>query len=363
MTPLGDELDTVRNRIRRFGGRREINEQNTKATLVEPVLRSLGWNVEDLDEVQREYRLRSSDKPVDYALLILRTPRLFVEVKAFGHNLDDSKWANQIMGYAAVAGVKWVVLTDGNEYRIYNSHASVPIAEKLFRTVCISDDGDPSVEKTLSLLSKDRLGENEIDQHWNAFFVDQQVAAALKEMFDDEPDKSLITLLKKRIGLGRPDIRASLARAVLQVDFPLVEPTTKRSRRPRTRVRLPSKKADRRAKRMASDTVVVPAKKEGFKRVFLGEDRWYAIPMGVPARKRTKYIAAYQSAPISAVTHLAEVKEIRPYKNTGKYEVVFKGPCKKIRPVPVKESKNAPQGRLYVKRDELLEAEYLEDAL
>ena len=38
------------------------------------------------------------------------------------------------MGYAIVAGVEWVVLTDGNEYRIYNTHAPVPVAEKLFHS-------------------------------------------------------------------------------------------------------------------------------------------------------------------------------------------------------------------------------------
>ena len=65
---------------------------------------------------------------MDYALLLLRTPRLFVEAKALGQNLDDRRWAHQIMGYATVAGVEWVVITDGDEYRIYNALAHVRIA-------------------------------------------------------------------------------------------------------------------------------------------------------------------------------------------------------------------------------------------
>ena len=79
-----------------------------------------------------EYKIRKQDKPVDFALFLLRTPCLFVEAKGLSQNLDDRRWANQIMGYAGVAGVGWVVLTDGNEYRLYNSHAAVPIEEKLF---------------------------------------------------------------------------------------------------------------------------------------------------------------------------------------------------------------------------------------
>lgn len=40
-----------------------ICEQNTKATLIEPVAAALGWNLFDPDEVNREHRLRSSDNP------------------------------------------------------------------------------------------------------------------------------------------------------------------------------------------------------------------------------------------------------------------------------------------------------------
>jgi hypothetical protein len=59
----------------------QLGEENTKAALIEPVLNSLGWNIFDPDEVHREYRRLSNDNPVDYALLLQRTPRLFVEAK------------------------------------------------------------------------------------------------------------------------------------------------------------------------------------------------------------------------------------------------------------------------------------------
>lgn len=39
-------------------------------------------------------------------------PKLFVEAKALGHSLDDHKWESQVLWYATVAGVQWVVLTN-----------------------------------------------------------------------------------------------------------------------------------------------------------------------------------------------------------------------------------------------------------
>ncbi len=156
MSDLDEILVQVRQRIDRYRGQ-TLGEQNTKSILIDPLLRALGWDVEDFEEVHREYKPKPTDNPVDYALFILRTPRLFVEAKALGGNLNDRKWANQIMGYAAVTGVEWVVLTNGDEYRIYNAHAPVPIEEKLFRSVKVSDDGLQAAD-TLALLSKAGCG-------------------------------------------------------------------------------------------------------------------------------------------------------------------------------------------------------------
>jgi Restriction Enzyme Adenine Methylase Associated len=123
-----------------------------------------------------------------------------------------------------VTGVEWVVLTDGNEWRIYNSHATVPVEEKLFRSVRL-DDPEAHAEDTLRLLSKPQMREKSIDVLWKAHFVDRQIKAAIEAMFGAEPDRSLVSLLRKRAPSLRPaDIRAGLRRLRLRLDFP-IEPT------------------------------------------------------------------------------------------------------------------------------------------
>ena len=126
---------------------------------------------------------------------------------------------------------------------------------------------------------------------------------------------------------------------------------------------LNTKKKARRARRNACDTVIIPARPDGFNRVFLGEDQWYAIRIGKTRIEQIEYICAYQVSPISAVTHIAKVKEIVPYKDTGKYLVKFDGKAKKINDIPIKESKNSPQGPVYVEKEKLLESSTLEEAL
>lgn len=92
------------------------------------------------------------------------------------------------------------------------------------------------------------------------------------------------------------------------------------------------------------DTVVVPAQEDGFKRVFLAENCWYAIRIGGGMLPKIKYIAAYQTAPISAITHHARVERIEPYGDEGKYRLVFAEPAKPLaRPIPFSD---APQGSM-----------------
>lgn len=157
-----------------------------------------------------EYRGRPADKPVDYALLINDAPRLFVEAKALGDNLEDRRWANQIMGYAAVAGVRWVVLANGDEYRLYNAGASVPVEEKVFRTVRISEEAT-NPEETLALISKESIAE--LEALWQEDFTGRRVRVAVETLFGPEPDSGLVRLLRRKLtDLSPREVRAALAR-------------------------------------------------------------------------------------------------------------------------------------------------------
>ncbi len=81
------------------------------------------------------------------------------------------------------------------------------------------------------------------------------------------------------------------------------------------------------------DTIVVPARDDGFHEVFLGENRWYQIRIHSTMIPKIKYIAVYRVAPESAITHLAPVSSIEQWKDTSKYIVNFSSPASEIGPI------------------------------
>ncbi len=110
------------------------------------------------------------------------------------------------------------------------------------------------------------------------------------------------------------------------------------------------------------DTAVVPARDEGFEETFLGEDCWYKVRLNASMIPKIKYCAAYRVRPISAITHIAPVSRIEPYKDTNKYILYFSEPAKEVEPIKlVKDSKvKALQNLRYTSKARLDKAKNLD---
>lgn len=110
------------------------------------------------------------------------------------------------------------------------------------------------------------------------------------------------------------------------------------------------------------DTIIVPAREDGFNEEFLKNDRWFAIRISGAMLDKIKYIAAYQVAPVSGITYIAEADRIEKYKDTNKYIVFFKpGTVKKINKVALGKKKLAPQAPRYSCYNTIIAAKTLDD--
>lgn len=108
------------------------------------------------------------------------------------------------------------------------------------------------------------------------------------------------------------------------------------------------------------NTVIAPTGKfdDGFEQVFLNEHSWYYLRISSKKTEQLKYIAAYQPAPVSAVTHVAEISkfvEVHNEKGQKRVKAIFKEPAKEISNIPFGTSTSgAMQGPRYVNYDDLL---------
>ncbi len=224
---LTEAIRGLAERARKFRDQyreRGLGEENTKASLIDPMLDALGWDIRDPDEVYREFRPEPRDNPVDYCLRLMRNTRLLIEAKGLGEDLADRKWIAQILGYATMAGAEWCVLTDGDEYRLYNATAAVPADGKLFCQISLSRTTPDDATKILSLISRSNMEGDILSDLWKAHYVDRRVKEAIRGMLD-AVDKKVVKLIRQALpDLSPKDIAESIRRLDIRIEIPSALP-------------------------------------------------------------------------------------------------------------------------------------------
>ena len=177
------------------------NEANTRALLIDPLLTALGWNLYEIDEVEREYRVFDGTF-LDYALRIDGKPRLFIEAKALNKSLADKPFIAQTVNYANNEGVLWCVLTNGLRYQVYKSNEPVPMERKLLFEVDLlegtTEEGRGGVLRSLRTLGKEAVGAGELDRWGESVFTDVRVRAALAVLAKD-PSTEFLSVVSAAI--------------------------------------------------------------------------------------------------------------------------------------------------------------------
>ena len=98
-----------------------MKEANVKLRIVQPLLSALEWDVTGGEvEMERTVRVGSKSPAVDFALIADGKPVVFIETKSFDSSLAEEQ-AQQTISYGRVEGVRWCVLTNGKELRVYDA--------------------------------------------------------------------------------------------------------------------------------------------------------------------------------------------------------------------------------------------------
>lgn len=110
----------------------QMNEENTKARLVQPFIELLGWDIYST-EVEREYPVQIATRrtKVDYALLVGGTPVVFIEAKSSGSTLSPDD-VDQLRSYLRQElDVEWGLATNGRSFEVLSKNGGVGNREEV----------------------------------------------------------------------------------------------------------------------------------------------------------------------------------------------------------------------------------------
>ncbi len=178
----------------------KLNESTAKTAIVMPVLRALGWDTTDPDEVHMEYRVAQHLQGyADIALLSQDTPLILIETKAPHRSLGVSKHETQVLEYCQMKQVRIGVLTNGLEWRIYYLEAGVEKDSSLAETIDLAHEKAEESAATLNrLLSRDAVSDKRALTHAKQAWHDSILSNRWKDLLA-QGDKSLVNRLRKEV--------------------------------------------------------------------------------------------------------------------------------------------------------------------
>lgn len=194
------------------------NIDSLTSELIAPILAALGWNFEDSEEVRVNFTLDGCTVDSALALYLHDIPRLLVGIRAMGEEYDGECVMSGLLPRAREAGFEWLLLTDGNDYDIFNTRADPPAEHRPFDTIRISNDSKTEALDFFKVFSRKRMRENRIESEWRHRIIDKKVREAVEELF--APNEALLELISRKAqNLTAQDIRGSLERARLVLGF------------------------------------------------------------------------------------------------------------------------------------------------
>jgi hypothetical protein len=172
-----------------------LSEADTRAEFIDPILGALGYR---FGEIRREVHVKDTNEFLDYVLSPGGRRLVAVEAKAIDRLVGD-KDAGQVVQYCAIEGIRWAVVTNGREWRLYDQFNRGPLAEKqVYRLDLIGWANDEEFDRVfdrLWLLSTQSFTDADGPASW---VESRRIDVALRATLVDERSAE-VRYLRKRL--------------------------------------------------------------------------------------------------------------------------------------------------------------------
>lgn len=151
----------------------ELLEQDTKNAFIVPVLRLLGYDIEDIFKIKSEYKTHGADA-VDYAILKEFNPYIFIEAKKIEEPLE--KHISQLKKYYNMTlSVKYGILTNGIDYWCFTDSQNINVMDdKPFLKINLLSSDTEELNTFFDLFKECNINniENNISNHLDKLALD-----------------------------------------------------------------------------------------------------------------------------------------------------------------------------------------------
>lgn len=181
---------------------RDVNESDTSMIVTDMLAEVFGFD--KYAEVTREYAIRGTY--CDLATKIDGKLQTLIEVKPIGIDLRENH-VKQAVDYAANQGVEWVILTNGQYWKVFSVSFSKPISADLVLDLDILalQPNDEDAHEDLFLLSKEGIQRSGLDAYNDQLRVRSKFNLAAIILSD-----TILHAIRRELKRIAPDVRISV---------------------------------------------------------------------------------------------------------------------------------------------------------
>jgi predicted type IV restriction endonuclease len=203
MAILTEPLKMVIERMKKYRDLYEKSEESVRYQIINPILKSLGWDTENPEEVQPN--ISTEEGVPDYSLLKNKKKVLFIEAKKLSVDIKDKEIIRKLGQYCFGEGMKYGVLSNGAIWILFRAfQEGTTMAERLVWKVDLENDDMTASVRRLTTISKDNIDNIEtlikklqiLDEIW------QSLVEEPREIID-----GLIPVFEKLINEGYPQYK------------------------------------------------------------------------------------------------------------------------------------------------------------
>lgn len=156
MIGLNETIKTANDKMKSYRSYYEANESAVRGQIIDPILKALGWNTDDPEDVRTE--LVSDEGFSDYCLFRNKRKILCVEAKNLSKNVEDKKRIHQLAKYCFNDGMEYGVITNGAVWILFKSfQKGIEMERRRIWKVDIENDDMIEVNRKFNTISKENI--------------------------------------------------------------------------------------------------------------------------------------------------------------------------------------------------------------